>query len=233
MQDKEFDELFRSNLGDAEVQPSAKLWDNIAKELEPRKRSILPIYWMAAAVVLLTIAAGLLLPEQEKIRLQGSALAGIPAPTATEVRTGATKKQTVAQQPTYRSTPLIIAPRLNEADVKKDFAAVQPKVVKVHPVNMEPEIVKPVASNIIQEPAIPENEIVIASTDVPDEYNAIAESETAERKGIRNVGDIVNYVVDKVDKREKKFIKFNTDDDNSSVVAINIGIIKFNKRSDK
>jgi len=217
MQDKEFDELFRSNLGDAEVQPSAKLWDNIAKELEPRKRSILPIYWMAAAVVLLTIAAGLLLPEQEKIRLQGSALAGIPAPTATEVR----------------STPLIIAPRLNEADVKKDFAAVQPKVVKVHPVNMEPEIVKPVASNIIQEPAIPENEIVIASTDVPDEYNAIAESETAERKGIRNVGDIVNYVVDKVDKREKKFIKFNTDDDNSSVVAINIGIIKFNKRSDK
>ena len=53
-----------------------------------------------------------------------------------------------------------------------------------------------------------------------------------ERKGIRNVGDLVNFVVDKVDKRDKKLLHFNTDeDDNSSLVGINIGFLKLNKKN--
>lgn len=236
MQDKEFDQLFRDKFEDAEIAPSANLWGNIVQELEPRKKRVLPVYWMAAAVAIVAVSVGLLMQEKETIRLQGSDFA-----TTTPVAEQVVKPENVGiktdsspDENASKSTPLVIAPRLTAADVEKDFVAMQPKVSKVHPVNMEPEIVQPVVSQIVNEPVVPEVDIVIASANVPDEGNAITETEPAERKGIRNVGDIVNYVVDKVDRREKKFLKFNTDDDdNSSLVAINIGILKFNKRSDK
>ncbi|TCC96733.1 hypothetical protein [Pedobacter psychroterrae] len=236
MQDKEFDQLFRDKFEDAEIEPSANLWGNIAQELEPRKKRVLPIYWMAAAVAIVAVSVGLLMPEKETIRLQGSDFAtttSVTEPVVKPENAGITTDKS-SDENVSKSTPLVIAPRLTAADVEKDFVAMQPKVSKVHPVNMEPEIVQSVVSQIVNEAAVPEADIVIASANVPDESNAITETETAERKGIRNVGDIVNYVVDKVDKREKKFLKFNTDDDdNSSLVAINIGILRFNKRSDK
>lgn len=236
MQDKEFDQLFRDKFEDAEIEPSASLWGNIVQELEPRKKRVLPVYWMAAAVAIVAVSVGLLMPEKETIRLRGSDVAAnrqvaepVVKPENADITSGTSSDENAS-----KSTPLVIAPRLTAADVEKDFVVMQPKTANVHPVNMEPEIVKPVVSQIVNDPAVPETDIVIASAPVPDESNAITETEPAERKGIRNVGDIVNYVVDKVDKREKKFLKFNTDDDdNSSLVAINIGILKFNKRSDK
>ena len=80
-----------------------------------------------------------------------------------------------------------------------------------------------------------ENPIVIAQV-APQQTvdnNTINEFEnTTERKGIRNVGDLVNYVVDRVDKRDKKLLRFNTDDDdNSSLVGINIGFLKLSKKN--
>lgn len=54
------------------------------------------------------------------------------------------------------------------------------------------------------------------------------------RARIRNAGDLVNFVVDKLDKREQKLVEFNTDDDdNSSLVAINIGPFRFNSKKNK
>lgn len=51
------------------------------------------------------------------------------------------------------------------------------------------------------------------------------------KKGIRNIGELVNFLVSKVDKREKRLIKFKTDaGDNSSIAAINIGIIQLNSK---
>lgn len=81
-----------------------------------------------------------------------------------------------------------------------------------------------------------ENVIVMASTDVPlvtpDEVSN--ENDQADKRGIRNVGDLINYVVDKVDKREDKFIEFRTDDDdNSSLIGINIGMLKFRHKKQK
>ena len=47
------------------------------------------------------------------------------------------------------------------------------------------------------------------------------------------MGDLINFVVDKVDKREDKLIRFDTDDDNSSLIGINIGMIRFSKKKHK
>ncbi|RZK67786.1 MAG: hypothetical protein EOO85_25115 [Pedobacter sp.] len=51
MEDRDFDQLFKDQFEEAEVTPSANLWGNIEKELSPKKKVVLPAYWMAAAVV--------------------------------------------------------------------------------------------------------------------------------------------------------------------------------------
>lgn len=228
MEDRDFDQLFKDQLGEAEVTPSSNLWGNIEKELSPKKKVVLPAYWMAAAVVAIAVMVGLLMPNSEPIRLQGSAdfIANSSKETVAPAKV---VEEVVLEEKAVKSTPLVIAARLNEQDVKKDFEVMQPIEKSSHLVNMEvqntPALVAQVA---LEEPA---TEVMIARVESPQEVAVVNEVEQPEHKGIRNVGDLINIVVNKVDKRDKKLIQFNTDeDDNSSVVAINIGFLRFNKR---
>ncbi|MHA4896746.1 hypothetical protein ACXZ1K_18500 [Pedobacter sp. PWIIR3] len=234
MEDKDFDQLFKDNFEDAEITPPANLWGKIKQELEPKKKTILPAYWMAAAVAVIAVTVGLLIPKTEKIQLRGSAdyMASTMVPTDTAPQAVAADQITVTEASATgeKSTPLVIAPRLTEADVKKDFALMQPIAADPHP-----DHVKVVEASTtlakVTEPVTPVDENMIASANVTETNNTITEVEQPEHRGIRNVGDIVNIVVSKVDKREKKFIQFNTDDDdNSSLVGINIGFLKFNRK---
>lgn len=231
MEDKDFDQFFKDQFEEAEVAPSTNLWDNIEKELSPKKRVMLPAYWMAAAVVVIGVMVAVLMPKTEPIRLQGSR--DVAAVTvAPEVITSvvlADRSATVVEDKEEKSTPLVIAARLNEEDVKKDFELVQPNVPRKHPVNMDVQASPSIIAKV--EPEIPVNDVMIASVETTPEVQVNTIVEQPEHKGIRNVGDLINIVVNKVDKRDKKLIQFNTDeDDNSSVVAINIGFLKFNKR---
>jgi hypothetical protein len=50
---------------------------------------------------------------------------------------------------------------------------------------------------------------------------------TVKKHGIRSFGDLINVVVAKVDKRQDKLIVFsNTDGDESTITAINLGFVK-------
>ncbi|MNQ93554.1 hypothetical protein D3C85_1090260 [compost metagenome] len=97
--------------------------------------------------------------------------------------------------------------------------------------------VAPVVKEQVRPVVVPPTDIVIAKVDPPEvqkQDNEITETEGRERRGIRNVGDVINFVVDKLDKREKKIIQFRTDDDdNSSLIAVNIGILQFNPKRNK
>jgi hypothetical protein len=239
MQDKDFDQLFKDQFADAEITPSANLWGRIAEELEPKAvkpKRTLPVYWMAAACAAVVVSVALLMPKGETIKLQGSAV----DLAASAQETGALTAKPAAQvnsplevnttDEATNSTPLVIAPRLSEADVKKDFEGLQPLEDQSH---LTTEDYHPASDMMAQlEEKVRDNEAMIASVSPVQEEVAITESNhQAEHRGIRNVGDLVNLVVNKVDKREKKFIQFNTDeDDNSSVIAINIGFLKFNKK---
>ncbi|ETZ24000.1 hypothetical protein [Pedobacter sp. V48] len=235
MQDKAFDQLFRDKFEGAEIQPSADLWNGISEELSPKPKRSLPVYWMAAAVAVIVATIGLLMPMQktEKIRLQAPEMARNEVTPVPVVKTPAQVREvssTVADK--VESTPLIIAPRIKLSSREKELAALQPKATTDRPVNKQPEVVSTLAKVEPKEEA-PKEEVMIAKAE-PAEYTDVAvEPEHQENKGIRNVGDLVNFVVNKVDKREKKFIQFDTNDDNSSLVSINIGFIKFNKKSDK
>ncbi|WP_316792082.1 hypothetical protein [Pedobacter frigoris] len=235
MQDKEFDQLFKDRFEEAEVQPSSGLWNNISAELEPKRKTGLQIYWMAAAVAVMVVGIGLLVPKTEKIRLQAPAeIADVKAKDISKPSADRVIDETESDQ-SYKSTPLVIAPRLKPEGQKKTIIFVQPKVVDEHLVNNAADV-KDHTPVMVKSSATADVPIVIASANTSDQnkVNEITETEQPERKGIRNVGDLVNYVVDKVDKRDNKILKFNTDeDDNSSLIAINIGFIKLNSKRHK
>lgn len=235
MQDKDFDQLFKDRFEEAEIQPSSNLWSNIESELTPKKKRKFPVYWAAAAVVVIATTIGLLSQKTESLKLQGNA-----AETTAQIEkvpVVPSRLNTVAEEPVVEpeSTPLILAPKVKLENLvrKNSQLAVQPnlevKRQQVKVIDVVPEQKKEMVTL--------EKEIMIAKIDppvVPEQSNQIAETEVRERKGIRNVGDVINFVVDKLDKREKKIIQFKTDDDdNSSLIAVNIGILKFNSRKNK
>jgi hypothetical protein len=236
--DKEFDKLFKDKFNDAEIEPSANLWANIEKELVPKRKRIIPVYWMAAASVLIVISAMLVFQKTDKIQLR---VEQQQANTITTVEEGSLPTN-VIEQPTVE-TKIVNSNKSFVAKVSTQEAvednldnqqlAMQP-IKETERLPIKQQEVMQLAIVPIKETVI-ENPIVIAQV-IPKqevESNTISETDNfSERKGIRNVGDLVNFVVDKVDKRDKKILKFNTDDDdNSSLVALNIGFLKFNKKN--
>ncbi|RZJ85271.1 MAG: hypothetical protein EOO20_20270, partial [Chryseobacterium sp.] len=231
MQDKEFDQLFKDHFEDAEIQPSASLWDNIAVEInQAPKRRILPVWWMAAAVALVVLSVGTLFNRTEKIQLHGKTVSAKTSPaTPTEKQEGALvgdNPVSVLPSSVGKNNRLSSVPQMDNkvllAGEEKSLITVQPNAGLTHPLHMENEILAKVELGTIQE--INTTEIVTASNELPaPTVDAVVnENDQSEHTRIRNVGDLINFVVDKVDKREQKFIQFKTDsDDNSSVVAIN------------
>lgn len=238
MPDKEFDKLFKDKFNDVEIEPSANLWDNIEKELVPKRKRIIPIYWMAAASVLVVISAMLVFQKTDKIQLRVEQKQASNTTTVKDivVPINVIEQQTVETKvvnsnPSFASK--IIAKERLKNNLSKTQLVVQP-IKETERLPIKQQEVMQLAVVPIKETVI-ENPIVIAQV-IPKqdfENNVISETDNVpEKKGIRNVGDLVNFVVDKVDKRDKKLLKFNTDDDdNSSLVGINIGFLKLNKKN--
>ena len=75
MLDNDIDQLFKSSLEDFEVSPAANSWDKITDGLDQKpKTKKYPIFWMAAASVLLVATLGITLFNQETdvIKLHGN-----------------------------------------------------------------------------------------------------------------------------------------------------------------
>ncbi|SFG93769.1 hypothetical protein [Pedobacter insulae] len=236
MPDKDFDKLFRDKFIDAEIEPSANLWDKIETQLAPKPKRILPIYWVAAASVAIAFTAMLAFQKTEKIQLRlDDATVAVTKPVEQELSntievTASSGVNEKVEKANFVPTAASSAKAVSVVTVKNNEASLQPietlarlpiKQADPKPIDILPVVVV-------------ENPIVIAQVDNQQvEPNVINETDLVqERKGFRNVGDLVNYVVDKVDKRDKKIVRFNTDDDdNSSIVGINIGFLKFNKKN--
>jgi hypothetical protein len=244
MPDKEFDNLFRDKFENAEIEPSTNLWANIEKELEPKKKRTFPIYWLAAATIAIAFTAVLVLQKKDVKYMHGSDPIAQVTPVA-PIDTVATPDE--VQTTSQAAKPMVartgvkadkVQPKQEEApktpvienNLQNNQIAVQPpNPIERLPIKQQDP--KPI--NVLPIKEAQANPVVIAQAAPKTEDNVIKETETvSERKGIRNVGDLVNYVVDKVDKRDKKLVRFNTDDDdNSSLIGINIGFLKLNKKN--
>lgn len=70
MQDKEFDDIFRSKLDGFEAEPSAHVWQNITAELDGKKhkKSTVFILSIAASIVVLITAGILFIPKKGVVK---------------------------------------------------------------------------------------------------------------------------------------------------------------------
>ncbi|WP_316846742.1 hypothetical protein [Pedobacter psychrodurus] len=246
IRDKDFDQLFKDAFADAEVTPSRDLWSNIESEITPKKKRIIPIYWLSAAAVLLIATIGILVYQQQNTSSEGKQLASNTIETTKPVVQAPIVKDTVTKivEPVENITPVLPVQR-------KSVSAVAKTKVKQ-------ELIKPVEKQrIVTAPEMQKQEAVLAKVEEPKkdiktkieeailqpkEETVIVANPTAVKidepvndneqsnKGIRNVGDVVNLIVNKMDKRKDKLIQFRTDDDDSSLSSINIGPFKIGKR---
>lgn len=238
--DKDFDQLFKDKFKDAEVEPSADLWKNIAGQIQPKRKTGLPFLWIAAASILVVLTLTIWSSDDEKIQLVAANVEVNVDQPRTQINEVIDNDKTEETQ--VRNVSAVNLPNDRKKEVrvsetaeklipeKNNFIAVQPSASNDHLVIKKPEVER----EIVRGTPVVDTEIIYAQANT---YQETAETEfvdesTSSKKGIRNMGDLINYVVEKVDKRDKKLIKFDTDDDdNSSIIGLNIGFVKINKRN--
>lgn len=258
MQDKEFDDLFRSKLDNFEVEPSAQVWQNIDTELNGRKRrSIFPILSIAASVLILLTAGILFIPKKGVVKHN--------RPDSNNVAINKIKPAVVKPENVNPVTPSVKKEEQVAAvqtPVKHIASSHQPKVIatqvksneQVQQVIAKEQLVKPeqqpvlaVVNNKTEENTKPielepapltikkadhDASISIPSQPVLASIPVPVEKTkpVAKKHGIRNFGDLVNLVVAKVDKRKDKLIQFtDSDDDESMISAVHIGAVKIKR----
>lgn len=246
IQDKDFDKLFKDAFEDAEITPSRNLWSNIEKEIEPKKTRIFPIYWLSAAAVLLIATFGYLVYQQQDVKPKQYAN-NVKPKTEQPVVVAQANKDSVVVNPIEKVEELLpvskkpftnlAKSRINEEvkspEKQRIFTAPEMQkqesfISKV----VEPE--KDIKTKIDEAILQPKDETVLAAHVNEIKTDEVAEANSqVENKSIRNVGDVVNLIMNKVDKRKDKLIQFRTDDDDSSISSINIGPFKIGKRNKK
>lgn len=243
IQDKDFDQLFKNALEDAEVTPSRDLWSSIESEIETKRKRVFPIYWLSAAAVLLITAVGFLVYQQQEKPKQFASrleLKGTEPVVETQPLQDSSIVVITQEKEFGQGSPTITQPStaIAKTKVKETIKPVEKQKIVTAPQMQKQEVVlaknEPAKQDLKEkiDAAILEQEKPILASNVA----AIKADEVAggddqtDNKGIRNVGDVVNLIVNKVDKRKDKFIQFRTDDDDSSISAINIGPFKFGKK---
>ena len=126
------DQLFKDKLTDATVDPPVALWANIRQQIEPKRKRSFPLYWMAAALAVVAVSAGLLFNKEDKIQLHGQ-----PAVVATEIRPSQESKALSGTEPMVipreeaNEAPKVEQP-VNRRRSEKVLIAMQPSAAKVH-----------------------------------------------------------------------------------------------------
>jgi hypothetical protein len=248
MQDKEFDDMFNSKLGDLQMEPSARVWDEITDELDGKKakRSIMPWLTIAASVIVLVTAGILFLGKNTKrhgkhTKPDQLALNQNHAAVKTKDDTG----KTIIEPVITAKSNNRVASTLNRAahqNLSQANNVTVPHVIKEVNTNKETEppakaddqqllaSIPQTESNVLQG-VVPGREIKLAprSLDIEDQAQAgkpIAASDAKpvttgfKKHGIHSLGGLINVLVAKVDKRQDKLIEFTDSDDDDTESSI-------------
>jgi hypothetical protein len=261
MEDNEFDDVFRSKLDGFEAEPSGRVWEGIDEDLSAKKRRaiFMPVLRIAASIILVTGLGVLFFVNRDKVAPVKGGKTGLVKNTQVQVKrpeTAAPVKQPepvkTAVQPQAvnsiarvtnerKSHKQVVTPQQQivikdipgvekKAEPQQTIAAVEPskKAEITQPVVPGPETPLTVKSNDNIGQTRPAQQ-VIAQVPATDQA-----TKPVKRRGIHNFGDLVNIVVAKVDKRKDKAIQFtDSDDDESTLTALNIGPVKINKDTDR
>jgi hypothetical protein len=243
MQDKELDELFRSNLDDLEIKPSPNVWAGIDAELEKgrRKKGYITLLSIAASIIILFMAGYLFIPQKTRLRSQAH-LIGITVPTRKNAPVQVIVKNSY---PNEINKPVAKGHAGNQNKVKSSTGQNDPTTADLILEKNDEQLASVNTSKtdiIIAE--LPDKNIQIASiqavqikTPLTIEQPKIAALPVINDNSLAvkpkhtalSLGGIINAMVAKVDKRKDKIIEFTDDDGESSITGVNLGIIKIKK----
>jgi hypothetical protein len=248
MQDKEIDQLFRSEFEDFEIEPSQQVWGGINDKLDAanKRKKALFSYLSIAASILVMVAIGLYFIPQVKVNtkkpVQIAAVKNNIEPKAIT----APVKDNHLPKPSEKAIASV--KRANKAykgsNIRRDKET-KPVEVMDKPTEQIAAVVE--RNNEILKPTVPDIETPLSiktqsTDDVPlitkpnaltaqvPQAKVIAAAHVKKRR-INSLGDLINVVVSKVDKRKDKIIEFtNTEDDESTISGLNLGVIKIKKQ---
>ena len=248
---EKIDQLFSSKFENFEAGPSAGTWGGIARQLnEGKRKSTLSPYLSIAASLLIMLAAGIYFMPQTKPgakkRVQNVAAKNNMPGNAIIAPVVAIKKE-VTQRPEksiaanrvkahtkkagyipdkYNKMPLA---KITESEPTEQLAQASPGnkdiLAAVVPDAQVPLITK---TEISDELPFITKPVILVTT--PEDSRAVV-SVPVKKHRIHSLGDLINAVVSKVDKRKDKIIEFtNTDDDESTITGLNLGLIRIKKQ---
>jgi hypothetical protein len=242
--DKELDKLFKDKLLAAEIEPSPNLWGNIENQLLPKPKNSFSVFWLVAASIAVVITSFLFLKREEVVHLRGNSLpvTSLVKPADDVVSDNELKIEKLVKETGQKPVSSINIKLVNDINLGvnevvnlKDTTTLQPNIqiarLPLKDIETRMTDVVPINTNLIEVETV--SNYTLSDNETESLLNNTEDTPSdGPRKGIRNFGDLVNYVVDKVDKRDKKFIKFSTEDD-SAITEINIGFLKLNSKKQK
>ncbi|MVN20593.1 hypothetical protein [Mucilaginibacter arboris] len=252
--DKELDDLFQSKLNNLETEPDARVWNNISAQLniKPKKKSIIMSILQIAASMVIVFSAGWLLLRQNdqlvkkplpqkvvklELKRPPTAIQESESLVKKKVLLLSAKNKVIKEAWTSKRKHHAIALK-PEIGPEQDDASTQTLAQNKQEQDLQKSNITQSRIAVVPDIATslnvqPENETPV-TTPVKPPVLAVKRSmpvTVAKHKGIRTVGDLVNLVMAKVDKRQDKLIEFTDSDDGeeSNITGINLGIISLKK----
>ncbi|UKJ06892.1 hypothetical protein [Solitalea lacus] len=235
LSDKDFDKLLSDAFEGFTEEPSTKVWMAIENDLDRQrvagKKMRLAQWSIAASVVLCLISAGLYFSD--KHQLNGQEVAGVidnkdPNPEK-ETRNRAVtilspKTHTAEPSPVKSevkdSKPAQKKSGLNSKEKAKASQAVVDGDTRIAQVSNTETLRPHKAGTLPTDNCVPDLQPKLL-------HQALIASENPEgSKEIPTIGDALNYIAAKVDKRDKKFMAFKK----SSGFSVNLGVVKIERK---
>ncbi len=255
MQDNEFDELFRSKLDDFELKPLPHVWSNIDAELKTgRKKNVLAPFLSVAASIIVLVAAGVLFVPKKTLVITGAAVANNNVKTSVPGKPDIKKsisKQTVTPNLKGKTVAATKSSSINytkgvnllksaQFDKKTEEKAATEKGEQSSTTSLydnPKELIKPAVDREEPEIAVTQtveiaNSFITKPVQMRSQLTGVNKTELPSVKPkykMHSLGDLINAVVAKVDKRKDKFIEFTDKDEESLITGVNLGIIKIKK----
>jgi len=249
MQDKELDRLFQQKLDDLEIQPSARVWQDISAELnaDKRKRILLPLLSAAAGVILL-ITAGILFIPKQPVKNNDKHHSTEIAKTLEPIKQpAAVKVEPMAPPPPAQNkvpANSVIAPVNSIAQIRKTKSKsnLTPAIPQQTTAAPLPVIIHEAEPLFASDPA---TDYPVVKTAAPDTTTKISPKATlinsektqpvliaqtpvqpapatakpVKKHRIRSLGDVFNVVIAAVDKRKDKVIEFSNTDEDDATIT--------------
>ncbi|MCO4292470.1 hypothetical protein NF867_06330 [Solitalea sp. MAHUQ-68] len=236
LSDKDFDKLFSEAFENFNEEPSAKVWFSVENDLERQRlagRKIRLAQWSIAASVVLCLVAGALFLTNKQ-QLKGDSIVSVgnndPNPDK-EIKSRAVIIQSPKAQSAQPAEPGTETKEQKTAPVRKktpaknkvkaDVEMSDTRLAQVS--NTEPSFIQ--AKNSTG--AIPSDQCIPVVEPKLLHQALIASNDATDEGGIPTIGDALNYIAAKVDKRDKKFLAINK---KSSSFSLNLGVIKFERK---